>query len=625
MVGMRRSGCYDSDVMTTARPDFSDRLSALPTQPGVYLMKDCRGEVIYVGKAAALRHRVRSYFQSTRGMDPKTRELVANIDDFEVIRTDTPTEALILENELIKRYQPKYNVMLKDSKTYPYLKITNEEWPRIISTRRIVDDGGRYFGPYTSAGLAYRTLNLLNRLFPYRKCEKKITGHDEVCLYYHMHQCLAPCIAATDHATYKQAVDRAALLLSGRGDEILPPLEEEMNQAADAWNFERAAELRDRISAVRHVLERQKVVSPNGTNADVIAVAQGAGGDAGIQVGFLRNGKILGSEFFPMRATVEDTPPAILSGFVSQFYAEAAMVPPVVMLQHALPEGEAAIVADWLRQRRGGKVELTVPQRGQKRALVEMVAKSAADNLEQSRLKFLSDEQKMTAAMTELADALDLPRLPRRIECFDISNLHGTNPVASMVVFEDGRPAKREYRRFTIKTVVGANDFAMMKEVVRRRFRRAAEADEETRGKWTALPDLVIVDGGKGQLNAALEALDEVGMTAPIAGLAKENEELFLPGQSFPVILPRDAQALFLVQRVRDEAHRFAVSFHRDRRSKASVRSVLDEVKGIGPKRKQALIKHFGSVKAIKEASEIDLTAVDGITPALAAQIKAQL
>ena len=615
-------GCYNRVVMTTARPDFSDRLSALPTQPGVYLMKDARDDVIYVGKAAALRNRVRSYFQSMRGMDPKTRELVSHIVDFEVIRTDTPTEALILENELIKRYLPKYNVMLKDSKTYPYLKITNEEWPRVISTRRIVDDGGRYFGPYTSAGLAYRTLNLLNRLFPYRKCEKKITGHDEVCLYYHMHQCLAPCISATDHETYRQAVDRAALLLSGRGDEILPPLEEEMHQAADAWNFERAAELRERISAVRHVLERQKVVSPNGTNADVIAVAQGAGGDAGIQVGFLRNGKILGSEFFPMRATVEDTPQEIVAGFVSQFYAEAAMVPPIVMLQHALPEGEASIIEEWLRERRGGKVELTVPQRGQKRALVEMVAKSATDNLEQSRLKFLSDEQKTTAAMAELADALDLPRLPRRIECFDISNLHGTNPVASMVVFEDGKPAKREYRRFTIKTVVGSNDFAMMKEVVCRRFRRAAPstgsgqaADEETQGKWTALPDLVIVDGGKGQLNAALEALDEVGMTVSIAGLAKENEELFLPGQSFPVILPRDAQALFLVQRVRDEAHRFAVSFHRDRRAKASIRSSLDEVKGIGPKRRQALIKRFGSVKAIKEASESDLSAVDGITP----------
>ncbi len=421
------------------------------------------------------------------------------------------------------------------------------------------------------------------------------------------------------------AIEGAALFLSGRGEEVITALEEEMNQAADAWNFERAAELRDRVNAVKHVLERQKVVSNNGANADVIAVAQGAGGDAGIQVGFLRNGKILGSEFFPMRATVEDQPAQILAGFVSQFYAEAAMVPPQIMVQHALPDDEAEIVRDWLRERRGGKVDVLTPQRGQKRSLVEMVAKSAEDNLEQSRLKFLSDEQKMTAAMTELSDALDLPRLPRRLECFDISNIQGTHPVASMVVFEDGKPLKRDYRRFTIKTVEGANDFAMMHEVIKRRFRRAAEADEEANGKWTTIPDLVIVDGGKGQLNAALDALDEVGMTLPIAGLAKENEELFLPGQSQSIMLPRDSQALFLVQRIRDEAHRFAVTFHRERRSKSAFKSSLDDIPGVGPKRRRALIRHFGSLRAVKEASEADLAAVDGISPSLAAQIKAHL
>lgn len=612
-----------------SRPDFSSRLSALALAPGVYLMKDASGAVIYVGKAQALRNRVRSYFQTTRGMDPKTRELVSHITDFEVIRTDTATEALILENELIKKYLPKYNVMLKDSKTYPYLKITNEEWPRIISTRRIVDDGGRYYGPYTSAGSAYKTLNLLNRLFPYRKCEKKITGNDESCLYYHMHQCTAPCISAVDRPTYMQSVDGAALFLSGRGDEILDPLEEEMQQASDAWNFERAAELRDRITAVKHVLERQKIVSPRGTNADIIAVAQGAGGDAGVQVGFLRNGKILGSEFFAMQATVADTPAQVLSGFVSQFYGEAAVVPPLVLLQHAMPDGEGEIVEEWLRERRDGKVELVVPQRGERRQLVEMVAKSAAENLEQSRLKFLSDEMKMTAAMNELADALDLPRLPRRIECFDISNIQGTNPVASMVVFVDGKPAKKEYRKFTIKTVVGANDFAMMNEVIKRRFRRAAEAEEESvsqdgqAAKWATLPDLVIVDGGKGQLNAALEALDEVGMSGQaIVGLAKENEELYLPGERDPVVLPRDAQALFLVQRVRDEAHRFAVTFHRQRRGKASLRSKLDDVPGIGPKKRAALIKQFGSLQAVREAPVDQLTQVKGITADLAERIK---
>ena len=606
-------------------PDFSSRLSALAAAPGVYLMKDAGGTIIYVGKAIALRNRVRSYFQSTRHKDPKTRELVAHIADFDVIRTDTATEALILENELIKKYQPKYNVMLKDSKTYPYIRITNEEWPRIISTRLIVNDGSRYFGPYTSAGAAYKTINLLNRLFPYRKCDKKITGNDDVCLYYHMHQCTAPCISAVDRETYMKAVDGAALFLSGRGEEIVGGLEEEMVQASDAWNFERAAELRDRLDAVKHVLERQKVVSSRGTNADIVAVAQGAGGDAAVQVGFLRNGKIIGLEFFPMQAAVNDQASEIISGFITQFYADAAIIPPRLMLQHPLPEGETPIVTEWLTERRGGKVELTIPQRGDYRSLVQMVAKSADENLEQSRLKYLSDEMKMTAAMTELAEALDLPRLPRRIECYDISNLQGTNPVASMVVFEDGKPAKKEYRRFTIKTITGANDFAMMKEVITRRFRRAAEHDEENEGKWTTLPDLVIVDGGKGQLNAALEGLADVGMDVPIAGLAKEQEELFLPGRKESILLPRDSQALFLVQRIRDEAHRFAVTFHRVKRSKSSFHSQLDDVPGIGPKKKKALIRTFGSVRGIKGASLEELAAVEGITPQLATQIKSIL
>ena len=610
---------------TAERPDFSTRLAALAQQPGVYLMKDADGTVIYVGKAIALRNRVRSYFQSQRHKDPKTRELVAHIADFEVIRTDTATEALILENELIKKYLPKYNIMLKDSKTYPYIRITNEEWPRVISTRRIVNDGSQYFGPYTSAGSAYKTINLLNRLFPYRKCDKKITGNDEVCLYYHMHQCTAPCISAVDRPTYMKAIDGATKFLSGRGEEIVDDIESEMEQASDAWNFERAAILRDQLSAVRHVLERQKIVSSTDTNADIIALSQGSGGDAGVQVGFLRNGKIIGSEFFQMQATLNDKPGEIISVFITQFYEDAAVTPPRLILQHQVPDGEREMIEEWLADKRGGKVTLHVPQRGNQRGLVQMVAKSAEENLEQARLKFLSDEMKMTAAMTGLAEALDLPRMPRRIECYDNSNIQGTSPVASMVVFEDGKPAKKEYRRFHIKTVTGADDFASMKEVLTRRFRRAKEHDEEKEGKWTALPDLVIIDGGKGQLNAALEALDEVGMEVPICGLAKENEEIFLPGRPDPIMLPRDSQALFLVQRIRDEAHRFAITFHRSTRSKKAFKSRLDEIAGVGPTRKKALIKAFGSVKGIQAASVDELAAVDGISRALAENIKAQL
>ena len=613
-------------MQTTTRPDFSDRLRALAPSPGVYLMKDAQGTVLYVGKAQRLRDRVRSYFQSPTGQDAKTRELVRHIRDFDVIRTDTATEALILENELIKRYQPKYNVMLRDSKTYPYLKITNEEWPRLILTRIIRDDGGRYYGPYTSAGAASRTLTLLNKLFPFRKCDKKITGHDEVCLYYHLQQCTAPCISAVDRPTYMQAIDQAALFLSGNGEQILSPLEEEMAQAADAWNFERAAELRDRIASVRHVIERQKVVSPSGTNADIVAVAQGAGGDAGVQVGFPRNGKILGSEFFPMQARIDDEPGAVLSGFLSQFYADAAVVPPVLLLQHELPQADQEVLGGWLSERRGGRVELTVPRRGQKRELVAMVAASADENLEQSRLKYLSDEQRTTGALSELADRLDLPRLPRRIECFDISNTQGTNPVASMVVFEDGRPARKEYRRFGIKTIVGSNDFAMMGEVIERRFRRAGDNEAEDDGKWTKLPDLVIVDGGKGQLGAALAALARVGWEhQAIVALAKENEELFLPGRSDSILLPRDSHALFLVQRIRDEAHRFAITFHRQKRAKNSFQSRLDEIAGVGPKRRKSLLNAFGSVRGVKAATIDQLATVPGITPALAIQIKASL
>jgi len=607
------------------RPDFSSRLAALPTQPGVYIMRNASGDVIYVGKALALRNRIRSYFQSPRGHDPKTRELVNNITDFEVIRTDSAHEALILENELIKRYLPKYNILLKDNSSYPYLKITNEEWPRVISTRRIVKDGGRYYGPYTSAGKAYETLALLNRLFPYRKCEQKITGNEQVCLYYHLKQCTAPCIGAVDHEEYMASIDATALFLNGRGDEILMPLEEEMQQASDGWNFERAAELRDRIQAVRHVLERQKVVSVNGATADVVAVAQGPGGDAGVQVAFIRNGKTLGSEFFQMQASIADQPPAILSNFLTQFYAEAALVPATIVVQHALPADEEAMLLEFLIDRRGGRVELVVPQRGERRALVAMVAKSAADNLEQARIKHLSDEMKVTAALTELADALELPRMPRRIECYDISNIQGTNPVASMVVFVEGRPAKKEYRKFAIKTVEGANDFAMMAEVISRRFRRAKEQEVEENGKWADLPDLVIVDGGKGQLNAALGALDTVGMTVSIAGLAKENEELFLPGRSDSILLPRDSQALFLVQRIRDEAHRFALTFHRAKRSKATFQSSLDTVPGVGPSRKRALMRTFGSVRAIRDATVEQLAMVDGISRNLAEHIKANL
>jgi excinuclease ABC subunit C len=602
---------------------FSGRLAALAPEPGVYMFKNEYGGVLYVGKASSLRSRVRSYFQDSRVLDAKTRELISQIVDFEVIRTDTASEALILENELIKRYLPKYNVMLKDGKTYPYIRITNEEWPRVLSTRKIVKDGSRYYGPFTSASSVHVTLDLLKRLFPYRACDIKITEDaPRACLYYHIGRCLGPCIGVADRLEYRAAVEGVALFLEGRGEELVPALHAQMDKAAERLDFETAARIRDEIKSVEHVLERQKIVSGKGYDADVLAVAQSAGGDAGVQVAFIRNGKILGSEYFLMGGSrVEDNPSEILASFVGQFYEDAAVVPRELIVQHPLMD--VAMVEEFLSDRRGSVVNVLVPQRGNKRQLVEMVAKSAEENLEQNRLRWLSDEQKLTAALSELSDALGLQSVPRRIECYDISTLQGTNTVASLVVFVDGKPSKKEYRRFAIKDVAGQDDFASMQEVIGRRFRRAAR--EEATESWRTMPDLVIVDGGKGQLSAAVAVLAELGVDVPITGLAKENEELYLPGESLPVILPRDSQALYLIQRVRDEAHRFAVTFHRKKRSKAAFKSALDELPGVGPKRKKALIQQFGSVKRIREASVEQLTSVEGIGPALAEHIKATL
>jgi excinuclease ABC subunit C len=610
-------------TMSATKQTLAERLAALEPAPGVYLMKDAQGRVIYVGKATSLRARVRSYFGSRAGMDGKTRELVEHIADFEVIRTDTPSEALILENELIKRYRPRYNIMLRDDKTYPFIRVTNEPYPRVIATRRIVQDGSRYFGPYPSAGAVHRTLELLKRLFPYRACDIEITGNaPRPCLYYHIGRCVGPCIGAVSREEYQQVIENVVLFLQGRGEDLIPNLRRQMEEAAERLDFERAARLRDEIKAIEHVLQHQKIITGRNETFDVLAVAQGAGGDACVQVGFVRNGKLLGSEYYLMSgARVDDTPSAILSSFVAQFYQQAAQIPGELVLEHPLEDQE--VVRDWLAERRGARVKLTVPKRGLRRELVEMIAKSARQNLEQSRVRWLNDEQRTTAALSELADALALDRIPRRIECFDVSNLHGTNAVASMVVFENGKPKKSDYRRFQIRQVEGPNDFAMMQEAIRRRYRRALDAEQTE--AWQTMPDLIIVDGGKGQLSAALSALQELGLNLPIAALAKEHEELFLPDRPDAVVLPRDSQALFLVQRIRDEAHRFAVTFHRKRRAKTSIRSVLDEIPGVGPRRRRELLRRFGSVEGIRQASVEELAGIKGIGRALAEQIKAEL
>jgi len=599
------------------------RLAAIEPAPGVYLMKDAQGRVIYVGKASSLRQRLRSYFGSQAGMDAKTRELVQHIADFEVIRTDTPTEALILENELIKRYRPRYNIMLRDDKTYPFIRITNEPFPRVVATRRVVQDGSRYFGPYPSAGAVHRTLDLLKRLFPYRACDIEITGNAaRPCLYYHIGRCVGPCIGAVSQEEYRKVIENVVLFLEGRADDVVARLRAEMEAAAERLEFERAARLRDELRAIEHVLEQQKIVTGSDESFDVLAVAQSAGGDACVQVGFVRNGKLLGSEHYLMAgARVDDPPSAILTSFVQQYYAQASSIPPELVVPYPLEDSDT--LAAFLAQRRGAVVRLCVATEGLRRDLVDMIAKSAQQNLEQYRVRWLNDEQRTTLALEELADALGLDRLPRRIECFDVSQLQGTNVVASMVVFEQGKPKKSDYRKFQIRTVEGQDDFAAIREAVHRRYRRALAADQTE--AWQALPDLVLIDGGKGQLNAAREALASLGLQLPIAALAKEHEELYLPSRSEPIVLPRNSQALFLVQRIRDEAHRFAVTFHRSRRTRSTLRSLLDDIPGVGPRRRRELLRRFGSVEGIRQASVEEIAAVPGISRALAERIKAEL
>jgi len=563
-------------------------------------------------------------------MTGKTRELVRRIVDFEVIRTDTPREALILENELIKRYQPHYNVLLKDDKTYPYLKITNEEWPRVVITRRVANDGGRYFGPITTGGSPQRTLDLLERLFQFRKCTMTIKGDQRPCLYFHLHRCLAPCASKTTSNEYEAELKRAGLLLQGKDETIKADLIAKRDEASEALQFERAQRYQEDIRALEHVLQRQKIVSQRDADADVIALARGEGGDAAVQVFNVRSHKIHGTEHLRlMGARIDDSDASLLASFVEQYYATMREVPPLLILEKPLASDDQTALMDFLRARRSGNAaqrapEIVVPQRGERLKLMQMTAESAAENLAQDRLRWLTDEQKMTAALSELQDALGLSGWPRRIECFDISNTQGTNSVASMVVFEDARPKKSDYRKFAIKTVDGPNDFASMNEVIGRRFKRLQAPDATDAAGWSAWPDLIIVDGGKGQLGAALEALRALNLdNLPIVGLAKQNEELYLPGIAAPVVLPRDAQALYLVQRVRDEAHRFALTYHRQKRTASGLKSTLDDVQGIGPKRKKQLIAHFGSVKQMKQASVEEIAAVTGITRDIAERIKA--
>jgi excinuclease ABC subunit C len=596
------------------------RLAALPTSPGVYIYKNEAGTILYIGKAINLKNRVRSYFRRN-GQTTKIRQMVSQISDWELMLTGSELEALVLECTLIKKHKPKYNVRLRDDKHYPYIKVSLEEkWPRVYITRRIGRDGARYFGPFTDSRSVWKTLDLLNKLFPYRTCHIQITGDlPRPCLQFHIHRCLGPCISAVSHDEYMAVMQQVVMFLEGKHEQVVGMLRQRMEEAAEAMQFERAAFVRDQIRAVEKVTERQRVVDAAMKDQDVIAFAR-ANGDACVEVFFIRGGKLIGREDFMLEGTKDEEAADIMGSFVTQFYESAAYVPPEIVLQNQVAEAE--VIESWLREkRRGQKFALNVPSRGKGKKLVDLVASNAAEVLAQMRAKWMADEKKASVALDQLADALDLDEPPARIECYDISNIQGTSQVGSMVVFENGQSANGAYRRFQIKAGDGANDFASLQEVLRRRFGRAGQAGsaENVAKGWTKLPDLVIIDGGKGQLNAALETMQKLGLERiRVVSLAKQNEEIFTPTSSDPILLPRDSQALYLVQRIRDEAHRFALTYHRQVRGRSSIRSQLDEIPGIGPTRKSALLKRFGSVQKIREASLDELAAAVGTATATA-------
>jgi excinuclease ABC subunit C len=614
-----------------AAAHLQEQLDTLPTKPGVYLMKDTNDKILYVGKAVNLRARVRSYFHASAGHSPKIQRLVASIADIDFIVTASELEALILESNLIKRHKPRYNVRLKDDKRYPYIKVTwQEDFPKVLIVRRMEGDGARYFGPFTAAWAVQQTLQMLRRVFPYLTCNRIITGQDErACLYLDIGMCLGPCIGAASKEQYRAMMDGLCRFLEGKSDEIVTDLEHKMQVAAEGWQFEQAATYRDQLNAIQRVIERQKIVSAAMADQDVVAFAR-ADGDACVQVFFIRHGRLIGREYFVLDGTAEESDAEIVSSFVKQFYDEAAYVPPEILLPHEIDE--ALVIQEWLRSRRGNKVVLKVPRRGQKRDLVAMAAENAAETLAHLRAQWIADEGKQAQALADLQEHLNLETPPNRIECYDISTTQGTATTGSMVVFVKGVPRKSDYRRFKIRSGEGTDDYASMREMLRRRFRRAAEPPAgqgpgEKKSSWDLLPDLLVVDGGKGQLNVALEVLDEYGLRdqVPAVGLAKQEEEIFLPERSESVLMPRTSEGLYLMQRVRDEAHRFAVTYHRQLRGKQTVVSILDDVPGIGPKRRSALLKHFGSIEAIRAASLEELAAVPGMTRKVAEQLKGSL
>ncbi|MDF2531283.1 MAG: uvrC [Clostridia bacterium] len=608
------------------------KLKNLPENPGIYIMKDEGNKIIYVGKAKNLKNRVSQYFKASKGHSPKVVAMVERIRNLEYIITDTELEALILECNLIKKHKPKYNILLKDDKHYPYIKVTvNEDYPRIMITREIKKDGSRYFGPYTDIMAVNRTIELINKLFPIRSCNKnmaKVAGKERPCLNFHINRCMAPCQGNVDKQVYKEVVNGIILVLDGKQDEMIDELGQKMQQAAEGLDFEKAAEIRDSIASLRKIGEKQKIISSAFVDQDVIAMAR-QDEEVCMQVFFVRGGKLIGREHFLLNGGDIDDGGEVITSFIKQFYNGDTYVPKEIIIQYEIEDAE--IIGSWLSEKRGSKVKLTVPQKGEKHKLIEMVSKNAEDTIKLLIEKYKLDEQKTLGAMKELSNYIGLSKAPKRIEAFDISHLQGVENVGSMIVFENSKPMNRDYRRFKIKYVEGANDYESMREVLERRFRHGIKEREQLEkegkdieiGKFAVFPDLILIDGGLGQVNAVLPVLQELGIEIPVCGMVKDDKHRTrgLIYNKQEIAIPISTHAFRLITNVQDEAHRFAIAYHRSLRGKTIVKSQIDEVPGIGPARRQALLKKFGSLKNIKSATIEELSEVQGMNKKTAEMI----
>ena len=606
--------------------DIQEELKKLPAKPGVYIMHDEKDAIIYVGKAISLKNRVRQYFQSSRNKGPKIEQMVTRICRFEYIVTDSELEALVLECNLIKEHRPKYNTMLKDDKTYPYIKVTvGEEFPRILFSRTMKKDKSRYFGPYTSAGAVKDTIELMNKLFRLRVCNRNLPrdiGLERPCLNYHIKQCDAPCQGYISREAYREQVDQALEFLNGNYKPILQMLEKQMMEASEALDFERAIELRDLLNSVKQVAQKQKITASDGEDKDVIAVSTDRK-EAVVQVFFVRDGRLIGREHFYLQVAPHDNRSTIINSFLKQFYSGTPFIPKEIMLQEEIEDRE--VLEQWLSTKRNGKVYIRVPQRGTKEKLVELAEKNARMVLIQDSEKIKREESRTIGALKEIGNWLGLEHL-MRVEAFDISNISGFESVGSMIVYEKGKPKQSDYRKFKIKTVKGPDDYASMEEVLRRRFTHGmAEQQEgkEAYGKFSRFPDLIMMDGGKGQVNVALRVLDELGLAIPVCGMVKDDHHrtrgLYYQNEEIPI--DTRSEGFHLITRIQDEAHRFAIEYHRSLRGKQQVHSVLDDIEGIGETRRKALMRKFKSLEAIRDASLEELEQTESMNRASAEKV----